>query len=1128
MTNDAKKITDFPERERALDPERSFIVEAPAGSGKTGLLMQRFLLLLSTVEKPEELLALTFTKKAAGEMQKRIMESLYSAFEAKEVFGRFKNEFEKKTFELARNAVERDITLGWNLLENPGRLRIQTIDSLSASFIRQMPLLSRAGRGFTVAEDATPFYREAAKRTVEMVEGKGVTGSSVRTALRRLDNSVKALTERLVIMLGKRDQWLRHVRRGDTDAELKERLEGGFRNIVEDTLKDASLVFPKARVKRLFESARYAALNLEANGVESPVRGLMFMNGLPAPSSVDLPKWQAIAELLLTNNNQWRKPKGVTIKNGFPPDGPEARARKRDFQELLEEIEGDDTLLRALTEARALPLPAFDPADWEVLLAFLHLLPAAQEHLMKVFDEEGVTDFQHIALSALSALGDDSAPTDLMLSLDLKIKHILVDEYQDTSRVQLALLKALTRGWTEGDGRTLFIVGDPMQSIYMFREAEVGLFLDARLNGVGEVRLNPIKLRSNFRSGDEIVSWVNAAFSSGGAFPEKEDIFTGSIRYTPSLAARGEIEGSRVEVALFDGRLNKEEAEKAVGIIKGIYGKAGSEDPGTTAVLCRSRNHLLEVVTALKKEGMTFRAEAFDPLTERTVVQDILSLLRAVLHPLDRVAWLAALRAPWCGAALNDLLLLCKGDNYGAVLDLASDPVRLASLSEDGRTRVPPVIERIKKARSMLGRTDLRGLIEGLWTGLGGPACVAGGAMKDAEAFFDSIGSMREGEAALKGIEERVEGLYAFHGGSKETRIDLMTVHRAKGLEFDNVIIPGLGKEPRNEDKKLLLWMERKVKDEDDLLLAPIERKTNGESPLYAYLNRVNKFKASLERTRLFYVAATRARKKLFLLGHANGMEDGEFKVDDRSFLSVIRPVLREEMLVRNTGSEATGVGKEGKVGDIKIRRLPGSWKAPRPAETIRIVERPILAPFEEPEFRWAGERVRHLGTVVHRYLCRIAKSGLLKWDARRVSGEKDRISSELRALGLDEKDAGEFSGKAIKMLSDLLGDARGRWVLGDHRESGVEVGLTGVVNNELVHVIIDRTFVDDDNVRWVIDYKTSLHEGGDRAEFLASEKERYRGQLERYAAILSEAGGGEREIKKGLYYPALLEFVEV
>src|SRR5437762_11143276 len=179
-----------------------------------------------------------------------------------------------------------------------------------------------------------------------------------------------------------------------------------------------------------------------------------------------------------------------------------------------------------------MPPAEYDDRQWEALEAILALLKPAVAHLKVLFGERGQADFTEFAHGALEALGSVDDPSDLLLSLDQKIAHVLLDEFQDTSLSQFELLTKLTSGWQEGDGRTLFLVGDPMQSIYRFREAEVSLFLRARQEGIGSVQLEPLRLDANFRSTPRIVEWVNTTFSS--LFPVVEHIDRGAVPYSPS------------------------------------------------------------------------------------------------------------------------------------------------------------------------------------------------------------------------------------------------------------------------------------------------------------------------------------------------------------------------------------------------------------------------------------------------------------------------------------------------------------------------------------------------------------------------------------------------------------------
>lgn len=1113
MTGRVETLYDRMEREEAIDPGGSFIVQAPAGSGKTELLIQRFLNLLSVVERPEQILAITFTRKAAGEMRNRIME----AIEKGRAGVSSDSPNEKKTVRLAQAALRRDAQKGWDLMENPGRLKIQTIDSLCALLTRQMPLLSGLGSQPSVSDAPKEFYRVAARRTISLVDDGGKDGDAVCAVLEHLDNSIPELEKRIVMMLERRDQWLRHMKSGVDEGQLMEVIETSLTRVIEDTLKYVRETFPDEITAELVLYAGYAASNLDRQRTEGRIAGLAGLNGLPGSSVNDLQLWQGIRWFLLTDKGSFRKPAGIDKRVGFPAGKTEEAKKNKDgFKELLESLSGNERLQSALAAVDTLPAPTYDGEEAEVLKALIHLLPLADRHLMQIFAEEGKVDFQAIAMAALDALGADEAPTDLMLAIDMKIQHILMDEYQDTSRLQYSLVKAMTRGWEEGYGRTLFIVGDPMQSIYLFRDAEVGLFLDARKNGISSIHLKSLTLRSNFRSQEGIIDWVNEAFSI--AFPEWEDIFTGSISYSPFTAVNPLLEGRGVNVRLFDGRDDEGEAEGVIKVIKGVSGRE------SVAILARSRGHLNVIIEGLKKEGIGFRSQEIDPLAGRPVIQDLLALLRAIIHPLDRIAWLAILRAPWCGLTLSDIHRLCIADTSSSVWSLINDKGRIESLSEDGQRRLLSLRVRVCRAMTMKGRVSPRSLLEGLWIDLGGPACAEDDStMKDAEIFLEMVDSVSVGGemGSLKSLQNRIEKLFASHSGIGDNPVEIMTMHKAKGLEFDHVILPGLGKRPRSSARRLLFWMERG----DDLLLAPMDKKGGRiEGAIYRYLSESQKNKEALELTRLFYVAATRARKRLYLFGHVRMMEDGEMQMEPGSMLPIIRKRLTPDMIAgKKDNKELSSPPRP----SLTLKRLPLSWNRPEPDElvTVKSGRTDTASVAGDIVFSWAGEAVRNLGTVVHRYLCRIANEGILGWSRERIVSERPQIKAILRQSGLNEAEAGKTAEKGIEVLCRAVADERGRWLLGDYPECRAEMPVTGIVNGKIVHAVIDRTFVDGE-IRWVVDYKTGLHEGGDLREFLEREKERYEEQLNIYANILA-SGGEKRKIRMGIYYPALPGWIE-
>src|SRR5690242_6596354 len=158
-------IVDSAVREEVLDIRRSFIVQAPAGSGKTELLMQRYLALLATVDEPESVLAITFTIKAASEMRNRIVAALSAAQREEAV----EKPHQQRTRDLALAVLERDRERNWKLVENSARMQIRTVDSFCEFLSRRTPLLAGIGGSLNISETVKPIYDEASRRTLELL-----------------------------------------------------------------------------------------------------------------------------------------------------------------------------------------------------------------------------------------------------------------------------------------------------------------------------------------------------------------------------------------------------------------------------------------------------------------------------------------------------------------------------------------------------------------------------------------------------------------------------------------------------------------------------------------------------------------------------------------------------------------------------------------------------------------------------------------------------------------------------------------------------------------------------------------------------------------------------------------------
>jgi hypothetical protein len=209
-----------------------------------------------------------------------------------------------------------------------------------------------------------------------------------------------------------------------------------------------------------------------------------------------------------------------------------------------------------------------------------------------------------------------------------------------------------------------------------------------------------------------------------------------------------------------------------------------------------------------------------------------------------------------------------------------------------------------------------------------------------------------------------------------------------------------------------------------------------------------------------------------------------------------------------------------------KISRVAASWSVPDPPPAVTWIHRQIESITPPPiTFEWVGDRLRHSGTALHGFLQRIAHEGLQAWDENVVRSRRGTYRVVLANLGVAPSGLAEAAQQVEAGLLRTLRDPRGRWILEPHANAETELQITGLIDGKLYEIVIDRTFVDEFGVRWIIDYKTSSHEGGGLEAFLDNEKERYREQLERYARLMVQRD--DRPIRLGLYFPLLGEWRE-
>ncbi|MGE8601704.1 nuclease/helicase [Bordetella trematum] len=1124
---------DHAQRLRALDPQQSFLVQAPAGSGKTELLTDRILALLATVNRPEEIVAITFTRKAASEMHARVLEKLALASGPEPA-----SAHEQRSWLLARRALARDQERGWRLLQHPARLAIRTIDAFCAGLVRGMPWLSGLGGMPEIADDAMVHYEAAASATLALADEH----PSVVTLLAHMDVDVGAAQQAIAAMLGQRDQWLPLLRYGLD----REGVEAGMAETLEEELLALRQALPVGCGEALCESARRAAAELEGSG-DTRLRPLLDWTGALSPQVEDLPRWHALAHLLLTGTGGLRSPKGVTKNLGFPAKS----AHKEPFVQWLSAWSGDEAWVARLAALRSMPPATFSDEQWEVLSAQLVTLALAVAQLQQVFAQAGEVDFIEINQRAQRALGSSDDPGELLLKLDASIRHLLVDEFQDTSQTQIDLLVSLTAGWQPGDGRSLFLVGDPMQSIYRFRKAEVGLFLRAAAGRVGEVELEFLQLTDNFRSQGGVVEWVNRCFS--GLLPAANDAAAGAIRYSASAAFHPALEGPAVtfhpawaEGSAADGEAAAEEI--ALALVR----QALAEHPDSAhpvAILVRARSHLGSLSRRLAQEGIPCRAVELVPLRLRPVVADLVQLLRALSHPGDRMAWLSVLRSPCCGLTLTSLQRLFGEDHdtpvpqllrralapapaapaQAGLFDAPDVPDGLSGAAE--RLLSPEECLRLRRVADILldrgneaGAWPLAAWLQHVWQALGGAGLYSGvGAAADAESLFQLIERLApHGGLDLAVLDAAVARLFAapdVQGG--QAAVEIMTMHKSKGLQFDTVILYGLHRAPRADTAPLVRFEHH----DGRVLMGPVKPRAEADAdPVSRYLGAREARRAAYETDRLLYVAATRARKRLRLVGNlALDRAKGEVRSPPpSSLLGRLWPYVRDGVAPGSVPDAPVAEAQPAWQGE-PLKRLDDACVARWVAQgRRRVAPGGLAAEGEHPGWQLEAGYDAAVGTLAHAWLARMGEQGRQAWDGERLRAARPAMRRQLTRAGIPDSQADRAADAVLQTLLATLDDERGRWLLSQSRarREWPLIDASGRVS------VIDLALSTEDG--WlIVDYKTGQPGPGETAGHFAQRMRlRHGEQLQRYCAQVSALDG--RAARAALYFPRARAWIDL
>ncbi len=1113
---------DQPQRDQAVNPQGSFHLEAPAGSGKTTVLLERFLTLLAQADDPKELLVLTFTRKAAGELRARVMQLLWLKEEpppaAPPVVYRLR--------ELAQLVFRRHAEgIQWKLA--PERLPIMTFHSFCAQLLRLAPQEAGVPLDFQLlAESDSQWLREEAVAELRRRLAARQPDDPVRLALvrrlARLNNNWPRLARELEKLLARRDclqDFLQLAAVSGRPEAYARLLQERFGILLRGSLQNLQAALAATALGSAWPAF---VADLKASGAPA---GQGLPDRLPGAEARDLPAWQAVAQTLLTQAGQVRK--SLTPQYGFPPDFKQTR-----WPNLIAQLPA--TVAALLHEVREMTstLPMGDEIN--ALQDLVILLGEALRCQGELCAQKAVLDFIALEQGALRLLAQEN-PSDLLLRWDYRLRHLLVDEFQDTSQNQLELLCRLLSGWQEDQGRTLLVVGDPKQSIYGWRQARLRLFLEARqglpCGGGNHVPLTSLHLSTNFRSSRTLIQWVNQVFAQVLNDPTAPEKFVFHAAEPAPEAALG----SPPHLALFTGE-DKEAARVAEG--RWLARQAGEilkklNTAESIGVLLFTRRHLPTYLQAFQEASLSVKVREGLRLGDNRVVQHLHNLVRALVRPHDEVAWAALLRGPWASQDLHVLTCVAKTSK-----ELWPEKLAQFAAASACPADLAKVAAALDSARKQVGHQPLEDIVHDwlltteAWPAFSaweGPAGVA-----NARAYLELLAQAESysPEATYRKTDFLLSSAYQPPDPrAQDSPVEMLTVHGAKGLEFAHVFVPFLDWAPlQGEDQAPPFLLEEIPGSALAALALAKPYAAASQSSLYLALKKVRNHRILAEARRLFYVAVTRAQKSLYLSALLPQNRHGHRRPTPLSPIAWLWEVYQPQPPVPGV----TAVWPEPPLRVNLFEDYPPA--APQvtappslpPAVEFFPAEPPYRLQFpsqtgtaassaqspetlqeittpEEEALLWAeagpdAQLPRLRGEISHRLLDTLAQGRPLPpaagvAAALRQEGVDPETAHDLAAEILAEVNACRQDPFLARLLSTNLPVAVSEWRLEDEAAPGL-----------IRRGRIDRLVYDGQNW-WLLDYKTGRPlPTQDWESFISVEKERYRPQLEAYREMAAKA----------------------
>lgn len=1059
-------------RDFAVAPENDVVLEASAGTGKTRVLVDRYVRLIRKGVDPRNILAITFTRKAAAEMRERVLSALRR--------------------EAAAGGIEP--TRWRELRQRISDIQISTIDAFCFSLLREFPLEAHVEPGFDIADETEMgrFAREAMDRALRITRSLLPEDEALRLLFTRVRGNV--LRDAVEEMLDRRHVALPAV------ASFVRRSQA-------TTAEDAVDAF-LARLRGVLQSPHRAAL-LDSGPDAPEFRWL----------SADLGALHEMSGATMARVQQLRRrlERFFLTKEGAP-------RRKTAFkvQTFKTRLAKDRHEAAVVTLAPGIK-DALDSLEASVnaLLAkgLLRLLQIASKQYELLLEEHALLDFAGMLDRSVDLLSRQEEFARSRLKLQARHHHVLVDEFQDTSRQQWRLIELLVDAWGEGEGvaeapTSIFVVGDRKQSIYRFRHAEVTLLDEAarKISALRPGRQVRQAITASFRAVPELLAFVNSlsdTIQSTGLLPERFT-YTDRDHFPHPAIGPGALRDGRPVLGIVAESTMALCASAVAAEIHSLIGTALVRDrhgpprparPDDIAILFRVRagHQLFEAAL----EARNIRTYVYKGLGffDAPEVQDLQALLRVLAEPDSDLRAAEFLRSRFVRISDPGLTALAPGFS-SALLD--ASPAGLARLSDLDRRL-------IDRARLDLPRwLDLADRLS--------PSELVDTVLSDAAYAFEMRGrrlpQARENVKKVRGLIRRVESrgyatigriaeYFETLGAGDESHaileasgcVNMMTMHAAKGLEFPIVFLVNLQAPGRGRGGGFTI----------------IERGTDGESQVAFGSTDSTKLedeRDAEELRRLLYVGVTRARDRLYLAAQID--DRGELRRSGRSLASLLPASVgalfhqaaadhnRREVVWTVPGATYTfAVCRPNKTID---RAASASAGAPEEVDVSPLAahgRRPVSVSVAKASSNSAApgapapvEARSSLltGTIVHRLMQQRVDPLTPEFDA--ASWASSSVALEDR---LDAGDWARLSGEAFERYARLCGQQEFRDLLASG-PALFEVPFSYVDDNrtdEIVRGVIDCVVVPETGPVTIVEFKT----GASRPEH-ASQVEQYRAAI--------------------------------